>query len=320
MPAWLTSLWLACALIAAGGSRPVSAQVQGCGDDSDDVDGDFEVSPGDGARDVARNAPIRVRYGGEVGLAALRESLAGELLMSPEEPPEQPVPCAGELVCVLETEGEPRAVAVDVEIEDNLVVLTPREPLAASAEHTVLVVQPGLDIVARDESSFRTGTRTDREAPELDYGADEVSVSIATLPPQCEAPAGSRRVVLELPPATDDGDEESVVLEVLLFEEGADEAEAELRARAQNDRDPVLVSFILSPEEASRRTCLLIRARDALGHASEDEPRVCFNPSSRPLFSSACAARPGRTDKSWGGFAWFLLLCMLARAASRRAL
>jgi hypothetical protein len=151
----------------------------------------------------------------------------------------------------------------------------------------------------------------------LDYGADQVSVSIATLPPECEAAAGSRRVVLELPPATDDGDAESVTLEVLLLD---DEGEGETRARAQNDGDPVVVSFILTPEEASRRTCLLIRARDALGRASEGEPRVCFNPSARPLFSSACTAAIGGNDKSWGGLTWFLLLCLLARAASRKAL
>ena len=321
VPAWLIHLWLACALIAASSAwwaswmwspSVASAQVQGCGDDADEVDGDYEVTPEDRAENVARNAPIIVRYASNIDLDALRESLAGEL------DAEQPVPCAGELVCVLETEdGQARVIDVDLETEDNLVVLTPREPLAASAEHTVLVAQPGLDIVARDESSFDTGTRTDREAPVLDYGADEVSVSIATLPPECAVPAGSRRVVLELPPATDDGDAQSVTLEVRLLD---DEGQGELRARARNEGAPVLVSFILTPKEASRRTCLLIRARDALGRASEGEPRVCFNPSTRPFFSSACTAAIGGYDKSWGGVAWFLLLCVLARAASRKAL
>jgi hypothetical protein len=315
VPAWLLHLWLACALLAAWpawSSAVASAQVQGCGDDADEIDGDYALTPEDGAQNVARNAPIRVRYADDVDLDELRESLASEL------DAEQPVPCAGELVCVLETEdGRARVIEADVATGDNRVVLTPREPLAASAEHTVLAVQPGLDIVARAESRFDTGARTDRQAPVLDYGADEIKVSIATLPPQCKAAAGSRRVVLELPPATDDGDPESVTLEVLLLD---DDGEGELRARAQNDGDPVLVSFILTPEEVSRRTCLLIRARDALGRASEGEPRVCFNPSSRPLFSSACSAAPGARRNPWGGFAWFLLLGLLARAASRKAL
>lgn len=286
-----------------------NAQVQGCSDDADDVDGDFEVTPEDRAERVARNAPIVVRYASDIDLDELRTSVAREL------DAEDPVPCAGELACVLQTERgeEPRVIDADVEIDEHTIVLTPREPLAAEAEHTVLVVQPGLDIVARSESSFVTGERSDRDAPELGYDAADVSVSVVPLPPECGQPAGSRRVVLELPPATDDGDAESVVLEVVQVGEG----DAELRARAANRGDPVLVSFILGPEEAGQRICLEVHAYDALGRKADREPRLCFNPSTRPLFSSACAAGPARHDNSWGACAWFLLLGMLARAVRR---
>jgi hypothetical protein len=97
-----------------------------------------------------------------------------------------------------------------------------------------------------------------------------------------------------------------------------------------NDGDPVLVSFILSPAEAAQRVCLEVHAYDALGRKADREPRLCFNPSSRPLFSSACAAalagRDTRLDKSrdknWGASAWSWLGGLLgglwARAARRR--
>jgi hypothetical protein len=299
-------------------SSTTAAQVQGCGDDAGEVDGDFEVTPEDRAESVARNAPIIVRYASDVDLEELQASVASE------RDAEQPVPCAGELACVLETErGEdPRVIDAEVEVEGQSIVLTPREPLAAEAEHTVLVVQPGLDIVARSESSFVTGERRDREPPELGYDAEDVSVSVVDLPPECGEPEDSRRVVLELPPATDDGDAESVTIEIVLL----GERDSEVRARAANDGDPVLVSFILSPAEAAERVCLEVHAYDALGQKAEREPRLCFNPGTRPLFSSACAAalagRDTRRDKGWGAFAWSWLGGLLgglwARAAWRR--
>lgn len=320
----LTLVSEALALSLAGlclASSTTAAQVEGCGDEAGEVDGDFEVTPEDRAENVARNAPITVRYASDVALDELHASLATE------RDAEQPLPCAGELACVLETaRGEdPRLIEAEVEVEGQAIVLTPREPLAAETEHTVLVVQPGLDIVARSESWFVTGERSDREPPELGYDAQDVSVSVVALPPECGAPEDSRRVVLELPPATDDGDAESVTLEIVLL--GAlGERESEVRARVANDGDPVLVSFILSPAEAAQRVCLEVRAYDALGQKADREPRLCFNPSTRPLFSSACAVvlagRDTRRDKSWGAFAWSWLGGLLgglwARAARRR--
>jgi hypothetical protein len=301
---------LAVFLLALCLARSVAnAQVQGCGDDTDGVDGDFEVTPEDRAERVARNAPIVVRYARDIDLDALRASVAGEL------DAQDPVPCAAELTCVLEIKrGErPRVIEVDVELDEQTFVLTPREPLAPETEHTVLVVQPGLDIVARSGSSFVTGERSDREAPELGYDAKDVSVSVVDLPLECGEPSGTRRVVLELPPATDDGDAHSVTLEIVQVGEG----DAQVRARAANRGDPVLVSFILSPGEVRQRICLEVHAYDALGHKADREPRLCFNPSTRPLFSSACATGPARHDNSWGACAWFLLVGLLARAVRR---
>jgi hypothetical protein len=297
-------------------TAPVQAQVQGCDEDASEVRGDFEVTPEDRAEGVARNAPIVVRFAREIDLDELSESLA-------EEPrAEQPVPCAGEIVCLLETSDEPRVIDAELSIEEgNVVRLVPRAPLAASAEHTVLIVQPGLDIVARSESSFETSTDSDRERPELNYGPDDVQVSVAELPAECGQGGGARRVVLSLPPASDDGDVESVQLEVeLTMAKGL--PEPELRARGPNDHDPVHLSFVLSAEEASARVCLAVGAVDALGRSSERKPSVCFNPSSRPVFESACsiaAALVGPRANPGGACAWLLVLLMMAARVAARS-
>jgi hypothetical protein len=302
-------------LCAARGAR---AQVQGCDDDATAVHGDFEVTPEDRAEEVARNMPIVVRFAADVDLEDLMTTVEHELAA------EQPVPCAGELVCLLENDDEPRIVAADVTIDGNALLLSPKEPLTANAEHTVLIVQPGLDLVARKERTFTTGRVIDRERPVLDYRAQDVAVSVADLPPECEQAAGSRRVVLELPPATDDGDAESVELEITLTSaRGLDRAE--LRARARNEGDPVVLSFVLGAEEAKSRVCLSVRAIDALGRASERTPSVCFNPSTRPVFDSACAAampgagtRENTRDNSGGAWAWSgVLLAVLVRRGVR---
>lgn len=297
---------------------PLQAQVQGCDEDATEVRGDFEVTPEDRAEDVARNAPIVVRFARELDLDELSESLAEELEA------ERPVPCAGELVCLLETSDEPRVIDAELSIEEgNVVRLVPRDPLAASTEHTLLIVQPGLDIVSRSESSFETGTGSDREPPELNYGPDDVQVSVAELPPECGQGSGARRVVLSLPPASDDGDVESVQLEVeLTMAEGL--GEPELRARGPNDDDTVHLSFILSAEEASGRVCLAVGAVDALGRSSERKPTVCFNPSTRPAFESACSIAvvriTGRRANPGGACAWLLVLsAVMARGRWRAA-
>ena len=278
--------------------------------------GDYEVTPRDRAGDVARNAPVIVRFSPDIDLDELADSLAAELEL------DQPVTCAGQLVCLLETEGEPRVIEADVRIEaDNLVRLSPREPLAGSTEHTVLIVQPGLDIVARDESSFATGPGSDREPPELSYSAEDVQVGVAELPPECGRERGARRVVLELPAASDDGDAQSVELEVVLTRAGG-LTEPEVRARGPNDADGSQLSFILSAEEASGPVCLAIRARDALGRRSERAPPVCFNPSTRPVFESACSIGLVPSMNSGGASPWWLVLAAsaLARIGRRRAI
>jgi hypothetical protein len=306
--------WLALAQALAPG--PLRAQVQGCDEDATEVRGDFEVTPEDRAEEVARNTPIVVRSAREIDLDELSESLAEERRA------EQPVPCAGELLCLLETSDEPRVIDAELSVEEgNVVRLVPRDPLAASTEHTILIVQPGLDIVARSESSFETGTGSDREPPELNYGPDDVQVSVAELPPECGQGSGARRVVLSLPPASDDGDVESVQLEVeLTMAKGLDEPE--LRARGPNDDDEVHLHFILSAEEASARVCLAVGAVDALGRSSERKPTVCFNPSTRPAFESACsiaAVAVGRRANPGGACAWLLvLLAVAARVRTRR--
>jgi hypothetical protein len=304
------------ALLLALAPAPLRAQVQGCDEDATEVRGEFEVTPEDRAEEVARNAPILVRFEREIDLDELSAGLAEELDV------EQPVPCAGELVCLLETTDQPRVIDAELSIEEgNVVRLVPRDLLAPSSEHTILIVQPGLDIVARSESSFETGTGSDREPPELNYGPGDVQVSVAELPPECGQGSGARRVVLSLPPASDDGDVESVQLEVeLTMAKGLDAPE--IRARGPNDDDQVHLHFVLSAEEASARVCLAVGAVDALGRSSERKPTLCFNPSTRPVFESACsiaAVAVGRRANPGGACAWLLVLLTAATRAVRWA-
>jgi hypothetical protein len=97
----------------------------------------------------------------------------------------------------------------------------------------------------------------------------------------------------------------------------------ELRARGPNDDDPVHLHFILSPEEASARVCLAIGAVDALGRSSERKPTVCFNPSTRPVFESACSIAvvrvTGRRANPGGACAWLLVLSAVTARARWRA-
>ena len=312
--------WLVLVLLGAlVAHKSAAAQVQGCDDDATAVQGDFEVTPLDRAEQVARNAPIVVRFADDVDLDQLVSTLEDERDVAPE------VPCAGELVCLLEISDDepPREIEADVVIDEQTIRLDPNEPLAPDTDHTVLIVQPGLDAIARKERGFRTSDALDRERPVLGYGADDVQVSVTELPPECMQPAGSRRVVLELPAASDDGDPESVELEIKLTSaRGLDHAV--VRARAHNEGDPVVVSFVLSAEEADGRVCLAVRAIDAVGRASERPLGVCFNPSTRPTFESACAVGTfvgaSTRDKSGGAWALVLAVVLFRTLPRRRAL
>jgi hypothetical protein len=311
MPWPRRALVLACSLAAPLIHGEAAAQSRACGDAPEDVRGDFELTPQDGARDVARNAPITLRYAAEVDVDALAASVANEA---------DGGLCARELLCLLDTDEEPRPIEASIErdADAGTLELLPREPLERDTEHTVLIVQPGLDTVARVERGFRTGGAIDEERPSLPYhGDDIVVVAVTSLAPECRAPAGSKRMLLELPRAQDDGDEDSIVLEIRTLRAYA-QPEEKLVARARNAGTPVRVSFVLDAQTAAHPLCVRVRAIDAVGRTAREEPELCFDPSQDVRFASGCALRAGTGSAP---FAALVLgsLVLYVRARRRRS-
>jgi hypothetical protein len=199
--------------------------------------------------------------------------------------------CARELLCLLDTEDEPRTIEATLErdADAGTLELVPNEPLAPNTEHSVLVVQPALDAVARAERGFRTGASSDEERPRLPYrGAAIIVASVTRLAPECDASAGSRRVLLELPRAEDDADADSIVLEIRVFGAYAAADEERLVARVRNQGDPVRASFVLDARTAAHPLCVRVRAIDGVGRLASEEPELCFDPSRDVRFASGC--------------------------------
>jgi hypothetical protein len=245
------------------------------------------VRPADGAKHVARDAPIVVRYAAGSDLAALRASVAQDSDDS----------CRAREICVFErpTEdmGADRAVAGDVQrLDADSLAFVPERPLAADTAYYALVARPGFDTASRTEVEFQTGTAFDRDPPELDVGADALELDVEPPPAECDAPEGSLRVRVAVPGVHDDGDDESV--ELLLFLTRAAGLRApELRARAPNRPDEgVDLTFTLAPAEAAGSVCVALRAVDGSGKPSEGEPTLCFDPQAarHSEFGSLCAA------------------------------
>jgi hypothetical protein len=289
-----------------------AAQSSACGDAPEDVSGDFELTPEDGAEDVARNAPIVLRFAPEVDVEALATSVAGE--------PDGGL-CAGEILCVLETE-EARAIEATLErdADAGTLELVPSEPLAAETEHSVLIVQPGLDAIARAERGFRTGDSIDEERPSLPYeGSDIVVAAVTRLPAECEGPAGSRRVMLELPRAEDDADADSVALEIRMFGAYGQAEDEMLVARVRNVGNPVRASFAIDARTAAHALCVRVRAIDGVGRVAREEPELCFDPSQDVHFASGCAVGAARSTQLVEALFAMAALALAIRALRRRS-
>jgi hypothetical protein len=278
---------------------------------------DFELIPGDGARNVARDAPIWVRYSSAEALDSARQSVS-------DEPTDEPsrAPCAGALVCLLDKSEPDRSIAARVlPAGEARVVLVPERLLEPSTEHWVLVARPFLDRASRAESELTTGDSVDRESPELPFGDDDLSLEVSALAPECDAAPGSVRLSLEIPKPSDDTDAESV--SVLVFLSRAAELHApELLATVLNRGEPLRADVVLSPAQARERACIALRAVDGVGRISDDEVEACFHPSRDVAFASGCGVVLGRersVDLRWvvSGLAGLLVRLRRKRAPAR---
>lgn len=305
--AWL---WVA---VAAGNA---AAQSSPCGGLDSGENAELEVTPADRAEGVARNAAILVRHPAGTDLPALvRELAAG----AGDE-------CSREPVCLFRDAREPgglarEAVPGDVQqIDARTLAFVPRARLEPDSDYFPLVTRTGFDRAARTELEFRTGTSIDRDPPTFDAGDEQLRLSIDAPPAECDAPEGSVRVQIGVPHARDDGDDESV--ELLLFVTSAQDARGPtLRARSRNRGEgEVVLTFLLSAEEAEQPACVALRAIDGLGRSSSGEPSLCFEPRQGSQFAPLCSAgrEPGRADGSAGTLVLSTLWLVVALRRRRR--
>lgn len=286
------------------------AQTAECDDSSVQGVTPLEVTPGDGATSVARDATVIVRF----ARAADLDGLLRQLAVAADTDP-----CARALVCLFRDSGSgpPEIVPGHTEqLDARSAAFVPDALLAASSHHFAAIARPGFDNAARTEVEFDTGDDVDREAPRFDPAQSAIDLEVDSPPPECEAPPGSMRVRLGVPRARDDADEESV--RILLFLTRAEGLDAPLlRARARNpDSGRAELRFLLTPEQARAPVCVVLRAIDGAGKLSQGEPELCFDPSRGSHFAGCSAARPGAGTMAAG--AWTLVPWCAVLAALRR--
>jgi hypothetical protein len=292
-----------------------TAQTSPCGD-IEGANDELEVTPADRADGVARNAAVVVRHPPGADLPGLLRELRAA---DGDE-------CSREPVCLFEdarARGGPERQAVPGDVQQldaRTLAFVPRSRLEPETDYFPLVARTGFDRASRTELEFRTGSAIDREPPAFDPGEDQLRLAVDTPPAECEAPAGSVRVQLGTPRASDDGDEESV--ELLLFVTSAQGARGpELRARSRNgdeDEGEVVLTFLLSAQEAEQPVCVALRAVDTVGRSSRGGPALCFEPSQGSRFAPLCGVAPGRGSTDGGGGSLVLFCVWLAAALRRR--
>jgi len=291
------------------------AQTAECDDGSVQGVEPLEVTPGDGAMKVARDAVVIARFARDADLDDLLQKLA----VAPDTDA-----CARSLVCLFRDSGAgpPQLVPGRTErLDARSVAFVPDALLAASSHHFAEIARPGFDNAARTEIEFDTGDDIDREAPRFDPAPGEIELEVDSPPPDCAAPAGSMRVRLGMPRARDDADEESV--RILLFLTRAEGLDAPLlRARVPNpDSGHATLRFLLTPEQARAPVCVVLRAIDGAGKLGEGEPELCFDPSHGSHFAGCSALRPGVAAMAAGAWTlvpWCAVLAVVRRRTTRR--
>jgi hypothetical protein len=317
-------------LLAAGPPAALHAQrAPVCDLRPSEASDEVEVRPADGAEEVARNAPLTVRFAPGTDLAALQHSV--------ERDPDES--CRGEVICLFaeraDGDGDGRGAGRRARVrgttkvrDERTLRFTPSQALAADTRHFALIARPGFDSASRTERAFTTGAELDVEPPELTDSTSAFELDVEPPPDECEAPPGSLRVRVEVPAPRDDGDPGSVELSLLLTRAHG-LSEPQVRARAPNEPDgTVVLTFTLGPGEASGEVCVAVQAVDGTGKWAEAEPELCFVPSAalRSQFDSLCravspGARPPSTAHGPGALrtgtdnGWGLLLASMALAA-----
>lgn len=306
---------VACAaLFVLLSAQRVSAQSNACGMRSRSAS-EVEVTPSDRAENVARDAPIIVRYQPGADLNALTNSLLTNAAQ----------PCGADLVCLFRdarrSGGSSREpVAGTVRRIDSLTVsFVADELFEREGSYYSEVARPGFDGAVRRELRFVTGRDEDREAPRFASSREALALSVDVPPQECDAPAGSLRVTLSVPRAEDDGNEGSV--EVLVFlSRAAGLAGPALVDRARNpesdsDIGEVRLSFLLTKEQAAARVCIELRAVDGVGRVAEGKPGLCFDPALGTSFAPLCSTPHARGANPDGRTRGTLVACWTIAAA-----
>ena len=300
------------------------AQASACGVRSRSAS-EIEVTPSDRAENVARNAPIIVRYQPGADLDALTRSLQ---LQTDEV-------CGSALVCLLHdaraSGGSAREpVQGTVQRIDSLTVsFVADKLLARNSTYYSAIARPGFDGAVRRELRFDTGRDEDMEAPMFTSSNQAIALSIDVPPDECDAAQDSLRVTLSVPRAQDDGDEGSV--EVLLFlSRAAGLAGPMLVDRARNpkadaEESDVRMGFLLTAAQAKERVCIELRAVDGVGKVSKGKPGLCFDPAGGSSFAPLCATpfpRGAKRDDLGGRTLvafWAIAAALLVRRRARRS-
>jgi len=173
-------------------------------------------------------------------------------------------------------------------LDAHTLAFVPERPLSARTDYFATIARPGFERVTRSELSLTTGTERDLQAPTFALG-DALQLRLRSLPEACGEPAGSVRVELSVPAASDDGNAESVEL-LLYLSRAAGLSAPELRARAPNRSGEVPMFFVVGPEAAAAPLCVALRAVDPKGRVAEYDQELCLDPRGGSPFVAACSA------------------------------
>ena len=256
---------------------------------------DIEVTPGSGAKDVALDTPVIVRYVTEVDLDELEAGLGeGESLLS--------------LLRVVEDEPVTRFVPGRLQrIDDATLAFIADEPLDEDTDYRPLIAKPNFDGSSlTDAFVFTTGDELDQDPPTFDLAADEVLLSSNPLSIDCDQPEGSFLVGLAFPPAEDDADEGG--MEYLLYLSRAAGIEGpRLEARERHHTGTMNMSFILGPEQVQEPVCVVIRVVDGVGKTADGDAELCFDPVQGNFFEPGCSVVSAPLPTSGSARGWVAL-------------
>lgn len=288
---------------------PVAAAAQSCDTPQ------LETTPGEGAKLVATDARIKVRYvdQGQALSALWARFEAGDELIRLLD--------LGMLHSDDDGAGDGRATAIPGTLSrggETGLFFEPDGLLSASHRFQVQYARPAT--VGMAEYRFDTGVSTDDGPPSFDFDEGAVELNTRAPGPECDAEEGSLAVQLRFPGAHDDSDRGAVEHSAFLTR-ARGLAAPRLLVTARPVQETVVLNFVLSEEESHSPVCVGLRAVDGVGNLADNQPEICFDPIQGSFFRPMCslASRPGarRGSDSASGAA-FLLWFALAVGVMRR--